>query len=38
MIWIITKLHTTVKKDFPILRGVVLIIVGAVLLLGGLYF
>ena len=37
MIWIITQLHKTVKKDFPILRGVVLIIVGAVLLLGGLY-
>ena len=32
MIWIITKLHKKVKKDFPVLRGIVLIVVGIILL------
>ena len=32
MIWIIAKLHKTVKKDFPVLRGIVLIIIGVALL------
>ena len=36
MIWIIVNLHKTVKKDFPISRGVVLIIVGTVLLVTGI--
>ena len=35
MIWIIIQLHTKVKKDFPKFRGVVLILVGTILLLGG---
>ena len=38
MIWIITQLHRKVKNDFPKFRGVVLILVGTVLLLGGVPF
>jgi len=38
MIWIITKLHRKVKKDYPIIRGVVLIIVGVLLFISGINF
>ena len=36
MIWIIVQLHAKVTKDFPKLRGFILIIVGSVLLSAGI--
>ena len=36
MIWIIVQLHAKVTKDFPKLRGSILIIVGSVLLSAGI--
>lgn len=38
MIWVIVQLHTKVTKDFPKIRGGILIIVGSALLLSGFIY